>query len=284
MQIELDPTLLEETVFLALRAQEQRGDRAMFEQYHQRVDALYDLPGDDRRREVAFQEVHAEFFGRLGFAQTLRAHLAEFPLLEGELNGITFLKAAARKQEGAELFVRRPDEGAGNPRHRTAVVHLRAELLLDGDQLSLLLRRELYHVSDMVDPAFAYRPNLGETGESIAQQNLVRDRYCVLWSMYIDARLVRAGRAPDVVLDRHRGPLKKAFDGFAEADVLAVFKKVSHAESLTHEDLLGLAKTGSAKMAPAAVGGDSVADGGPGTVADGVASHSGSVCRTASVQ
>ncbi len=266
MHIELDPTLLEETVFLALRVREQRGDRAMFEQYHQRVDALYDLPGDDRRREVAFQEVHAEFFGRLGFERTLRRHLAEFPLLEGELNGITFLKAVARKQEGAELFVRRPDKTAGSRRHRTAVVRLRAELFLDPDQLSLLLRRELYHVSDMVDPAFAYRPDLGETGESIAQQNLVRDRYRVLWSMYVDARLVRAGRAPDVVLERHRGPLKKAFDGFPEADVRAIFKTVSHAESLTHADLLRLAKTRSAKMAPGAV-----------------ATTLGSVCRTASV-
>ncbi len=245
MHIELDPTLIEETVFLALRARELLGDRAMFEQYHQRIDSLYDLSGDDRRREVAFQEVHAEFFGSLGFEETLRGHLAEFPLLERELNGITFLKTVARKQEGAELFVRRRDEKTGGRRHRTAVVRLRAEMFLDPDRLSLLLRRELYHVSDMVDPAFAYRPDLGETGESIAQQNLVRDRYCVLWSLYVDARLVRADQAPDVVLDRHHGLLKKAFDGSPEADVLAVFQTVSHTESFTHADLLRLAKTGS---------------------------------------
>ncbi len=253
MHIELDPALLEGTVFLALRAREQRGDRAIFERYHQRVDVLYDLPGDDRRREVAFQEVHAEFFASLGFERTLRRRLAEFPLLDRELSGITFLKAVVRKQEGAELFVRREEQGAVNRRHRTAVVRLRAELFLAADQLSLLLRRELYHVSDMVDPAFAYRPDLGETGESIAQHNLVRDRYRVLWSMYVDTRLVRAGWAPEVVLDRHRGPLKKAFDGFAEADVLAVSRTVSQVEPLTHADLLRLAKTGSAKMVPGTV-------------------------------
>ena len=267
MHIELDPALLEESVFLVLRAREERGDRAMFEQFHQRVDALYDLPGDDRGREVAFQEVHAEFFGRLGFEPALQCHMAEFPLLDRELDGITFLKTVARKQEGAELFVRRTDESAGSRPHRTAVVRLRAELFLDPNQLSLLLRRELYHVSDMVDPAFAYRPDLGETGESIAQQNLVRDRYRVLWSMYVDARLVRADRAPEVVLDRHAGPLKKAFDGFPEADVLAIFKTVSLAESLTHAGLLRLAKTGSAKTAP-----------GP------IVTTLGSACRTASVQ
>ena len=244
MHIELDPTLIEETVFLALRARELLGDRDMFEQYHQRIDSLYDLRGDDRRREVAFQEVHAEFFGSLGFEETLRGHLAEFPLLERELNGITFLKTVVRKQEGSELFVRQ-DEKAGSRQHRTAVVRLRAELFLDPDQLSLLLRRELYHVSDMVDAAFAYRPDLGETGESIAQQNLVRDRYCVLWSLYVDARLVRAGQAPDAVFERHHGLLKKAFDGSAEADVLAVLQTVSHSEPLTHADLLRLAKTGS---------------------------------------
>lgn len=243
MHIELDPTLIEETVFLALRVREQRGDRAMFEQYHQRVDALYDLSGDDRRREVAFQEVHAEFFGRLGFEGTLRRHLAEFPLLESELNGITFLKAVARKQEGAELFVRRGDEAAGSRPHRTAVVRLRAELLLDGDQLSLLLRRELYHVSDMLDPAFAYRPDLGDTGESIAQQNLVRDRYRVLWSLYVDARLVRASRAPAAVLEQRQRTLNKAFEGLGERDTRAIFETVCDTRSRTHAELLVLAKS-----------------------------------------
>jgi hypothetical protein len=283
MRIELDPVLLEDVVFLAIRHREQLGDQPMVEQYHHRVDALYNLPHDNDLREIAFRDVHAEFFHKLGFQGMILHQLAEFPLLERELERVTFLKAAARKQEGAELFVRQ-DGGTGGRQNRVAVVRLRAELFLDLDQLSILLRYELYHISDMVDPAFGYRPDLGETGDSIAQQNLVRDRYRVLWSMYIDARLVRTDRAPATVLNEQQGPLKKAFDGFPEADVLAIFKTVSHAGSLTHADLLRLAKTGSAKMAPGTVGGDSVGDNAQTPVADGVASHSGSVCRTASVQ
>ncbi len=60
----------------------------------------------------------------------IRGPLAEFPLLEEELERVTFLKAAARKQEGAELFVRK-DAQTGSRQNRVAVVRLRAELFLD---------------------------------------------------------------------------------------------------------------------------------------------------------
>ena len=245
MHIELDPVLLEEVVFLAIRHREQLGDQSIVEQYHHRVDALYDLPHDGDAREIAFRDVHAEFFSQLGLERMIRGPLAEFPLLEEKLERVTFLKAAARKQEGAELFVREDDETGGR-QNRVAVVRLRAELFLDPDRLSRLLRHELYHVSDMVDPAFGYRPDLGETGETIAQQNLVRDRYRVLWSIYIDARLVRTDRAPATALNDQERLLARAFDGFGDGDTRAIFETVSDATSLTHADLLALAKSGTA--------------------------------------
>ncbi len=252
MHIELDPVLLEDVVFLAIRHREQLGDQSMVGQYHHRVDALYDLPHDGDEREIAFRDVHAEFFSQLGLERMIRSPLAEFPLLEEKLQRVTFLKAAVRKQEGAELFVRKDDE-TGSRQNRVAVVRLRAELFLDPDRLSRLLRHELYYVSDMVDPAFGYRPDLGETGESIAQQNLVRDRYRVLWSMYIDARLVHADRAPATVLSEQERLLKRAFDGVDDRDTRAIFETISNAASLTHADLLALAKSGIASVAAGGV-------------------------------
>ncbi len=248
MHIELDPVLLEDVVFLAIRCREELGDQSMVEQYHRRVDALYDLPHEGDERELAFRDAHAEFFSQLGLERMVRSPLAEFPLLEDQLERVTFLKAASRKQEGAELFVRE-DEETGSRQNRVAVVRLRAELFLDPDQLSRLLRHELYYISDMVDPTFGYRPDLGETGESIAQQNLVRDRYRVLWSMYIDARLVRVDRAPAAVLNDQQHLLKRAFDGFGDGDTRAIFQTISNAASLTHADLLALAKSGAADTA-----------------------------------
>ncbi len=240
MHIELDPLLLEEAVFLAMRCQEQTGDQALYRQYRSRVDALYDLPGDRDVKDIAFRDVHAEFFGRLGLEQMLRSRLDEFPPLPQELDRIAFLKAASRKQEGGELFVRH-DEKIDH-RHQTAVVRLRAEVFLEPDRLSMLLRRELSHIGDMVDPAFGYRPDLGETGDSVAQHNLIRDRYRVLWDLYVDARLVNTNRAPVAVLKKQEKLLNKVFEGVAERDTGAVFQTVCRAELLTHADLLELAK------------------------------------------
>ncbi len=240
MDIELDPQLLEAVVFLEIRRREQLGDQAAYRDYRDRVDALYDLPADDEGRDIAFRDAHAVFFARLGFEQALRDYLGEFPLLHQELDRITFLRAVSRKGEGAELFVR-VDEGGGRHR-RTAVLRLQAETFLDADRMPVLLRRELYHMSDMVDPAFGYEPDLGDTGESIAQENLVRDRYRVLWDLYIDARLVRADRAPGATLEQRRSLLEKAFDGLSDQDTKVIFKTVSNAKALTHGGLLALAR------------------------------------------
>jgi hypothetical protein len=241
MHIELDPQLLEAVVFLEIRRREQLGEQATYRDYRGRVDALYDLSADDEGRDIAFRDVHADFFERLGFGQAIRGYIEEFPLLRQELDRITFLKARSRREEGADLFVRL-DEGGGGLHHRTAVLHLRAETFLDTDKLSILLRRELYHVSDMVEPAFGYEPNLGDTGESIAQENLIRDRYRVLWNLYIDARLARAGRAPAAILQQPQSLLERAFDSLGEQNTKAIFETVSNATSLTHSDLLALAK------------------------------------------
>ena len=247
MHIELESQLLEAVVFLEVRRREQLGDQSTYRDYRERVDALYDLPVDDEGRDVAFRDVHAGFFEQLGFEQAIRDYLEEFPLLHQELDRISLLRAKSRKEEGAELFVRR-DEGNSGRHHRTAVLRLRAEIFLDTEKLSILLRRELYHVSDMVEPAFGYEPDLGDTGESIAQENLVRDRYRVLWNLYIDARLARAGRAPAAILQQPQSLLERAFDSLGDQEIKAVFETVSNATSLTHSDLLALARSCSPQM------------------------------------
>lgn len=244
-KFELDPQLLEEVVFQEVRRREQIGDQTVFRDYRDRVDALYDLPEDDDR-ETAFRDVHAEFFDRLGLEQMIRNCLNEFPLLYQKLDRIDFMKALTRKEEGAELFVR-SDDAEGDRQHRVAMFRLRAEVFLDAEHFSTLTRSELYHVSDMVDPAFGYEPDLGDSvdGEDIAQKNLVRDRYSILWSLYIDRRLVDTGRAPATILQQGRSLLDEAFAGFGDEHVNAVFKTVSNAKSLSHSDLLALARSGS---------------------------------------
>lgn len=248
MHIELDPQLLEAVVFLGMRHCEQIGDEATYRDYRERVDALYDLPLDDEARDIAFRDVHADFFERLGLGQALRSYVEEFPLLHQELDRITLLKAASRKEENADLFVRR-DEANGGRNHRTAVLRLLAEIFLDRDKLSSLLRRELYHISDMLDPAFGYEPDIGDTADSVAQENLVRDRYRVLWDLYISVRLVRAGRAPAAILEQYQTLLPRTFEGLSDRHMSEIFETLTHAELLTHTDILALATCQSSDQA-----------------------------------
>jgi hypothetical protein len=113
---------------------------------------------------------------------------------------------------------------------------------LESGGLLLLLRRELYHISDMIDPAFAYRPELGETGGSPACENLIRDRYYALWSLFIEARLLRAGRATAATFGQRQALLRKAFSAFGDQQTETLVRTVSNATSLTHADLLALAR------------------------------------------
>ncbi|MDP6111198.1 MAG: hypothetical protein QGG53_04955, partial [Planctomycetota bacterium] len=219
MHIELDPQLLEEVVFREVRRREHAGDQSVFRDYHDRVDALYGLPEDDDR-ETAFRDVHAEFFDRLGLDQVVRNCLNEFPLLYEKVHRFEFMKALTRKEEGAELFVRK-DDAEGGRQYRVAVLRLRAEVFLDAERLATLTRSELFHISDMVDPAFGYKPDFGDSvdDEDIAQKNLIRDRYSILWSLYIDCRLADTDRAPATILKQGRSLLEEAFAGFGDEHV-----------------------------------------------------------------
>jgi len=75
------------------------------------------------------------------------------------------------------------------------VLRLCAETLLEPVTLSALLRHELGHVADMLDPSFGYERALPESDAGPATANLLRDRYRVLWDVTIDGRLARAGLA-----------------------------------------------------------------------------------------
>jgi hypothetical protein len=74
------------------------------------------------------------------------------------------------------------------------VLRLRPRTLFDPQTLRALLRHELMHVADMLDPTFGYQRSLPRSDDGPSGDNLVRDRYRVLWDVTIDGRLARAGR------------------------------------------------------------------------------------------
>ena len=111
------------------------------------------------------------------------------------------------------------------------------------ERLRPLLRRELLHVADMLDPRFDYRPTLGPEAGGGARESGVRDNYRVLWNVYVDGRLVRAGLVPPGVRVERLREFARAFSGLGEATE-AAFERFYGGRALTHAELLAFAAGG----------------------------------------
>ncbi|MCH9033440.1 MAG: hypothetical protein IID42_02920 [Planctomycetes bacterium] len=233
LTIEYEQSLVETAVFLAVR----RDERLECE-LHQAVDQLYEIP-DEELRQREFVPVFRDFFTKLGFDRLIAGLVAERPLV-GELVDRCVVREAARKKaQSAELLVQ-SDKGGEEHGSKTLVIQLCPQSFIESEQFVPLMRRELLHVADMLDERFGY---LRETfSGQPSRQNLQRDRYRVLWDIYVEGRLERE----QVGMKPERERLKRAF-GRVFADRIAgdgggVFQRVFDASSLAHRDLMDWAR------------------------------------------
>jgi len=210
--------------------------------FHAERDALYEI-ADPERREAAFAAAHARWFERLALDRPLRETLAGRPEIVTSCARCLVTRARGGRDEGGDLLV--------SPSSRPNLsVRLLPETVAAPDRLRLLLRRELLHVADMLDPRFGYEPALPECVAGSARERAVRDTYRILWDVYVDGRLVRAGLVPAAArVDRVRD-FARAFSHLGDG-LEAAFSRVFDTSELTHADLLGLA-TGDVAGAPRA--------------------------------
>jgi hypothetical protein len=202
MALEIDDRLVESALLLAV------GREAGADFWRER-ERCYDI-SERRARERAFGELHRRRFEALGLGAAIVEALEEFPVIAGSLGVCRVAPAASRKEEGAELFVRRGD-GLDARSSRTAVLRLRPESLLDRGGLASFLRRELFHLADMLDPAFGYESALPDVEGGAQRRRQVLERYAVLWDTVIDGRLERRGRAPEGARALRRRAFAAAF-------------------------------------------------------------------------
>jgi hypothetical protein len=165
--------------------------------------------------------------------------IEERPLLTHEISVCLVHEAPGSRNEGAELLVRDEPELAP-PDRRTLALQVRPESVLDSVRLSTWARRELLHVADMLDPAFAYSKWLPEP--TSARDNLVRDRYRVLWDAWVEARLIRERRGAEGSLLRTRRMMDRAFSGFEDVALQGALNRILTTQALTHETILGWAR------------------------------------------
>jgi len=224
--LEFDPQLVEEAVFAATR------DRPEAASYHQEREASYE-ERDPEARDLSFRRLHARWFAKLGLTETLESVVSEHLPALASVRRVLVTRAAAERQEGAELFV--ADAG-----ERTLIVRIRPATLADRDAALGLLRREMVYVVDMLDPSFEYEPRL-PIDPAVPGDRMLGDRYRLLWGVSVDGRLVRAGKLPEVALERRRDQFQAAFAYLGgRADVC--FDRIAYGPRPDHPRLVALSR------------------------------------------
>lgn len=203
------PDLVEEAVLLAERTAPAADARA----FRRERDRLYALADGDAR-EARFRSLHLQWFVRLGLHRGVEEIVSGGPDLADRVGDGRVLRALARSEEGADLIDRVVPGSA--ELHPLLVLRLRPALLLEPEGLRALLRHELMHVGDMLDPVFGYQRTLPPSDDGPSGDNIVRDRYRVLWDVTIDGRLARAGLGSDRVRAARRQEFTVTFSMLGE--------------------------------------------------------------------
>ncbi len=229
LELEWDPALVEGAVLAAISGPTET------RRFHAERDGLYRI-AEPEPREAAFAALHARWFVRLGLGRPFSLALAERPEIAERCGRWLVARARARRDEAADLLV-------ASGVLPTLLVRVTAETVATAGRLQILLRHELLCVSDMLDPRFAYAPSLREDAAGGARERVVRDNYRVLWSVFVDGRLLRAGLAPGAVRRERLREFLAAFPHLGDRGE-AAFERFFDGRGLTHAALLAAAAGG----------------------------------------
>ncbi len=225
-EIEVDDRLIEKSVMAALE-----GHPRHLENLRERED-LY-LLADCEERGRRFSLFYRRWFLELSLGSTVVSAIEERPSVLQRTSGCRILPALRSKNEGADL--------AGEAERPFLIILLRPEALVGGNRLRSFLRHELTHVEDMLDPAFGYRSEGWQTEEGPVCDNLIRERYRVLWDTAIDGRLLRRGWAPEDVLARRRAEFAGTFPMLGD-EAESIFLEWFEGRSPTHRRMVEFAR------------------------------------------
>ncbi len=206
--LSIAPDLMEEAVLLAERGAE----RELARTFRHERNAIYEV-ADAESRDARFHALTLRWFARFGLQTSVEAAVNEHAGFTGALCAGRIVRAITRADEGADLIDPVSHAVAAGP---LLVLRLRPESLLDERGLRALLRHELMHVADMLDPAFGYERALPPSDGGPSADNILRDRYRVVWDVTIDGRLDRAGFARPGIRDARAREFAAAFSMLGE--------------------------------------------------------------------
>jgi hypothetical protein len=232
MNLIYGPRLIEEAVFLA------QHDSDLSAEIQERRNHIYEIADIDER-DRRFNELNRACFDRLGLGKVVGQSLQEQSLIGAHVERGFVVGATQAKEEGAELFVA-PDDVKNGHGRRTLRLLLRPETLLDEEALRPFLRHELFHISDMLDPAFAYEPTLPKAEGGPTYDTLITSRYRVLWDVTIAGRMARRGWCAATVRDHELNDFRHAFP-MLDGDCEEHFKRFFDAAEARHAELAAFA-------------------------------------------
>ncbi|MBI3270114.1 MAG: hypothetical protein HYZ53_13985 [Planctomycetes bacterium] len=243
MRIEYEPKLLEQVVLASLRDAEEKGDRRFAEDLHAALEPIYRRPASDER-ERRFRLEYLRQFQRLGYERPVLAALHECATLDRRAERFILAAAASGRDEEGDCL---PGPGG-------MAIRVRAlpERFLRPNALLSFLRAELVRVEDLLDPAFEFVPSL-RLADRPAEENLLRDRYRLFWTLSVEGRVAHAGRGEPAAARRLRLELDRLYASLPEAGRETLFRRFWNGARPTHTELVRLARDVAAVCAVAGV-------------------------------
>ena len=236
-EIRFDPSFIEEAVFLALSAHGASGNQPTAQAFHTQRAALYDGPLLAETREAAFRQLALRYFHTLGLAQLFTQRFEEFPLLAAHVGVATVRRVWSRKEERVELY-----RQSGGEASTTLVVDLQVIRCLAREAMVSFLRHELMHICDMLDPVFAYEPHPELGGEYELENDLIRERFRLLWDLCVEGRMRRRDWQTVVEEPIRRREFERIFAPWEPQRREVIWRDLSGRGNWTQRELLELAR------------------------------------------
>ncbi|HLD77979.1 MAG TPA: hypothetical protein VJB16_03025, partial [archaeon] len=228
IELRFDPAFIEEAVFLVLRQAQASGDHQTAQAFQRDRSAVYACE-ETSARDAQFQQLATRYFKLLGLAALFTGRLEDLPTLPGRVEAIVVRRVWSRKEERVELYP------------STLLIELQASRCLDHERLIAFLRHELMHVADMLDPDFAYDPHVPLGGSNEVEDDLIRERFRVLWDLWVHGRMQRRGWPTLRDDTARRQEFERAFSLLAPTRRTALVERLIRQGRWTQQELLALA-------------------------------------------
>ena len=241
LEIVYDQQLVDDIVYKGLAKLEASGDLALYKEYHEKRDAIYEMEEESRPRK--FRELDSDFFNRLGCDVYIKEIFDEYSDIEEKIESVHIRRATTKQNEGSNVV----DEG------RKVIIRLYPEIFIDGsDEIRRVIRHELMHVSDMMNSKFEYDVN-EEFSPSPMEERIMRDRYRLFWDISVDGRLVNKGLETTATREERKREFDSFFSKIPEDSREVIFTKMWEAEEpMTHNMMVELSKDTNKVLALAA--------------------------------